>query len=213
MITTPDLIAGLSTNVTAVRRLRPPLVRATWWLLLAALVLVLVAIGHGVRPNLAERMHDMTYLTELAGSLLTGALAAIAAFHLSLPDRSRWWLVAPALPFVAWLSTVGHQCLTNWVAIGPDGMRLGETAECLATLGLTSLPLSLGLVVMLRYAAPLRPSNVILLGSLAVAGITSTALTLFHPLDASALILMFNLGPVFVLGGVALVVDRVTGRA
>ena len=31
MISTPDLIAVLAANLTPVRRLRPPLTRATWW--------------------------------------------------------------------------------------------------------------------------------------------------------------------------------------
>ena len=59
---------------------------------------------------------------------------------------------------------------------------------------LTSVPLSLALGLMLRYAASLNPAPVILAASLSVAGITATALTLFHPLDASVEILVFNLG-------------------
>jgi hypothetical protein len=39
---------------------------------------------------------------------------------------------------------------------------------CFATLVLTSLPLSLVMMAMLRYTAALRPSSVILMGSLAV---------------------------------------------
>jgi hypothetical protein len=52
VISTPELIAVLTANLTPVRRLRPPIIRATWWLLLAALILGLVAIGHGIRPDL-----------------------------------------------------------------------------------------------------------------------------------------------------------------
>lgn len=59
---------------------------------------------------------------------------------------------------------------------------------------LTSLPLSLAMLVMLRYAAPLRPTAVIMMGSLAVAAITATALSLFHVIDATAMILMWNVG-------------------
>lgn len=201
MISTPELIAVLTANPTPVRRLRPPLVRATCWLLLAALVLVLMAIGHGVRPSLLQRLGESTFVIGLAGSLLTGSLAAIAAFFVSLPDRSRWWQLLPAPAFVVWMSNIGYQCLTNWVAVGPDGMQMGETAECFATLVLTSLPLSLAMLAMLRFAAPLRPTNVILLGSLAVAGVTATALTLFHPMDATVMILAFNLGVALLIVG------------
>ena len=103
-------------------------------------------------------------------------------------------MLLPAPALVLWLSTIGYQCLTNWVSLEPNGIHLGETAQCFATLVLTSLPLSLAMLVMLRYAAPLRPIAVTLTGSLAVAAISATALSLFHELDATVMILMWNLG-------------------
>ena len=202
MISTPELIAVLTANPAPVRRLRPPLVRATRWLLLAALVLVLMAVGHGTRPDLLWRLEESTFAIGLAGSLSTGILAAIAAFFVSLPDRSRRWWLLPVPAFIVWLSAIGYQCLTNWVAVGPNGMQMGETARCFATLVLTSLPLSLILLVMLRFATPLRPTDAILLGSLAVAGITATALSLFHPLDATVMILAINLGVALLMVGI-----------
>jgi hypothetical protein len=194
VIKTADLIALLAADVTPVRRLRPPVVRAACWLLLAALVLILLAVTQGVRPDLMRRLGDPAFDASMTASLLTGIFAAIAAFQVSLPDRSRYWLLLPLPTLVIWLSNVGYQCMTQWVAIGPDGITLGETARCFATLVLTSLPLSLAMLVMLRYAAQLRPTAVTLMGSLAVAGITATALSLFHVMDATVMILMWNLG-------------------
>ena len=194
MIKTPDLIASLAANATPVRRLRPPVMRAASWLLLAAVVLTLLAINQGIRPDLAQRLREPTFATGLAAPLLTGVLAAAAAFLVSLPDRSRLWLLLPVPALVLWLSNIGYQCLVQWIDIGPDGVSLGEAARCFATLVLTSLPLSLAILVMLRYAAPLRPTAVILTGSLAVAAITATALSLFHTVDATVMILMWNLG-------------------
>jgi hypothetical protein len=194
VITTPDLIDALATNLAPVRRLRPPVTRAACWLLLAALILVLLAVSQGIRPDLAQRLQEPTFILGISGALLTGILAAIAAFMLSLPDRSRFYLLLPAPALVLWLSTIGYQCLANWVSLEPTGIRLGETARCFATLVLTSLPLSLAMLLMLRYAAPLRPTAVTLTGSLAVAAITATALSLFHDLDATVMILMWNLG-------------------
>ena len=194
MIKTPDLIASLAANATPVRRLRPPVMRAACWLLLAAVVLTLLAINQGIRPDLAQRLPEPPFATGLAASLLTGVLAAAAAFLVSLPDRSRLWLLLPVPALVLWLSNIGYQCLVQWIDIGPDGVSLGEAARCFATLVLTSLPLSLAMLVMLRYAAPLRPTAVTLTGSLAVAAITATALSLFHTIDATVMILMWNLG-------------------
>jgi len=194
VIKTPDLIASLAANATPVRRLRPPMMRAASWLLLAAVVLTLLAINQGIRPDLAQRLREPTFATGLAAPLLTGVLAAAATFLVSLPDRSRLWLLLPMPALVLWLSNIGYQCLVQWIDIGPDGVSLGEAARCFATLVLTSLPLSLAMLVMLRYAAPLRPTAVTLTGSLAVAAITATALSLFHTVDATVMILMWNLG-------------------
>lgn len=201
MIKTPDLIASLAANLTPVRRLRPPLIRATCWLLLAAAVLTLLAISQGIRPDFAQRLQEPAFAIGMAATLLTGVSAAVAAFLVSLPDRSRLWLLLPAPTLVAWLSNVGYQCLTQWIGIGPDGVSLGETARCFATLVLTSLPLSLAMLVMLRHAAPLRPTAVTLMGSLAVAAITATALSLFHVIDATVMILMWNVGTAVLLVG------------
>lgn len=97
-------------------------------------------------------------------------------------------------PLAFWLSSIGYQCFANWIVIGPDGMRPGETAECFATLVLAGLPLSFALILTLRRVAWLNPGPVTFAGSLAVAGITSTAFMLFRQLDATAMILLFNAG-------------------
>jgi len=203
VIKTPDLIASLAANATPVRRLRPPVTRAACWLLLAAVVLALLAVDQGIRPDLAQRLQDPAFAISMAASLLTGMLAAIAAFLVSLPDRSRLWLLLPVPALVVWLSNTGYQCQVQWIAIGPDGVSFGEATRCFATLVLTSLPLSLAMLVMLRHAAPLRPTTVAFMGSLAVAAITATALSLFHATDATVMILMWNVGTAALFVGLA----------
>jgi hypothetical protein len=198
---TPDLIDALVECATPVRRLRPPLARGALWLALAALILALLAIGHGVRADLAERLHQPVFAVSIAAALAAGVLAAAAAFMISLPDRSQWWLALPAPAVTVWVGTIGYGCLTDWVVIGPDGVRFGETLRCFATLVLTSVPLAIALAVMLRYAALLRPGAVTLAGALAVAAITSSALSLFHDLDATMMILIWNLGTAALITG------------
>ena len=201
MITTSDLIDALVANAEPVRRLRPPIVRAALWLLFAALILALLAISHGVRPDLAQRLQQPVFVIGIAASLLTGVLAAVASFIVSLPDRSRLWLLLPTPALALWVSTIGYGCLTNWISLQPDGIRLTETAECFATLVLTSVPLSFAMLAMLRYAALFRSTTVAMMGSLAVAAIAATALSLFHSLDATVMILIWNLGAVALVVG------------
>jgi hypothetical protein len=204
VVTTPELIDQLSARLAPVRRLRPPLLRAGQWLLLAGLVVALLAVLHGARPDLALRLRQPTFAASLAGSLLTGILAAVAAFHLCLPDRSRLWLLLPAPAVVLWVATIGYGCLTDWVSVGPGGVQLGSTLECFATLLVTTIPSAVVLFAMLRDAARLYPTTVGMMGGLAVAGIAATALSLLHELDATVMVLLWNLGAaalVVVLGG------------
>jgi hypothetical protein len=208
MITTPDLIEALATNATPVRRLRPPLARAMFWLSVAALILVLLAVSHGTRPDLAQRLQQPTFVVSILASLLTGLLAAIASFLVSLPDRPRGWLLLPLPALIVWISTIGYGCLTDWVSFDAGSLRMGEAARCFATLVLTSVPLSLLMFVMLRHAAPLRPLLVALTGSLAVAGMTASALSLFHAFDATVMILMWNLGSAALLVGMGTLLGR-----
>lgn len=194
MIATPDLIEALAREVQPARRLRPPLIRAAEWMMFAALILALLAVSHGFRPDLTPRLGEPGFDLRVAGALSTGVLAAVAAFMLSLPDRRPYWLLLPLPGLVLWLSTIGYQCLTGWIGIGPNGLRMDEAAACFATVVLTSAPLSLAMLIMLRHAAPLRPGTVAFAGSLAVAGFATVALSLFHVIDASLMILAWNVG-------------------
>ena len=206
--TTPELIDSLVEGATPVRRLRPPVLRALLWIGLAGLILALVAVGHGVRPDLARRLHDPLFAVSLAGALATGILAAIAAFALSLPDRSRWWGLLPLPGLTVWFATIGYGCLAHWVSFGPQGLQVGEELGCFSILLLTSVPLALVLMVMLRYAAPLRPGPATLCGGLAVAAIAATALSIIHDHDASALALFWNVGTAAAIAGLGSLFGR-----
>jgi len=205
---TPDLIETLVECATPVRRLRPPLMRAGLWLAFAALILVLVAIAHGLRSDLAIQMQRPLFLVGMMAALATGILAAIASFQISLPDSSRWWLLLPVPPLALWVSTIGYGCLTDWVSIGPDGVHMDEALRCLATLLMTSVPLSIAILLMLRYAALLRPTEVCVTGGLAVAAMTAFALSLLHDLDATIMILVWNLAVAALIAGLASLFGR-----
>ena len=194
MTKTPDLIDTLVQDATPVRRLRPPLVRAGLWLAFAAIVLGLIAIAHGLRPDFSDCMRQPLFVVGMLGALATGISAAVASFQLSLPDSSRLWIILPLPALALWVVTIGYGCLTDWVSIGPDSVRLGEAIRCFATLLMTSVPLSIAMLAMLRYTALLRPLEVSVLGGLAVAAVTAFALSLFHDLDATVMILLWNLG-------------------
>jgi len=191
---TPDLIDALVETAAPVRRLRPPIIRAGLWLAFAAIVLGLIAIAHGLRPDFSDRVRQPLFVLGMLGALATGISAAVASFRLSLPDSSRLWAVLPLPALALWVATIGYGCLTDWVSMDPDGLHMGEAIRCFATLLMTSVPLSIAMLVMLRYAALLRPLEVSVMSGLAVAAVTAFALSLFHELDATVMILIWNLG-------------------
>jgi len=205
---TQEIIDSLVECATPVRRLRPPLVRAILWLAFAGLVLALICAGHGVRTDLMVRLDEPKFAAGGGAALATGILATLAAFMISLPDRSRWWLLLPLPALATWITTIGYGCFADWVTAGPDGIRFGEEVRCFALLILTSVPLAIALAAMLRYAALLRGGAVAMMGGLAVAAITATALSLFHDHDATVLILVWNLGTTVLIVGLGALFGR-----
>jgi hypothetical protein len=206
--TTSDLIDSLVDSATPVRRLAPPLLRTCIWLTLAALILALLCVAHGVRPDLPMRLRQPIFVFSMVGALATAVLAAFASFKLNLPESPRWWVLLPLPGFAMWVSTIGYGCLTDWISMNPNGIQLGEAARCFATLVMTSVPLSIAMAIMLRFAAPLRPTIVSAAAGLAIAAMTSFALSLLHNLDASIMILIWNLGIAALIAGMASALGR-----
>ena len=197
--TTDRLIARLAATAEPVRRLRPPLLRASLWLLAIATlggVGVLLFADLGV---FARRAANPKLAVELAGTLLTGIAAAIAAFHLSLPDRSRAWVLAP-LPFLAiWIGASGYSCYRHWLRFGSQGWALGDSAHCFIFIVGFSIPLGASLWWLLRRACPLSPGPVAFTGGLAVASCSAFLLQFFHPFDVTVVDLLLHLSAVAVV--------------
>lgn len=206
MNSTDELIDSLAGGLVPVRRLRSPIVRALGWIALGTLVVAVLAVLRGLRPDLGIQLHDPAFLGELAGAWLTGATATLAAFELSLPDRRKTWLLLPLPSTALWLCGFAGDCLAHWVAIPAGAPVVADSARCLETIVMASVPLGIVLCLMLRRAKPLRPAGPAWIGGLAVAGFADTAHLLIHVIEASLLVLVVNLVPVALivtLGGLA----------
>lgn len=194
MIETPDLICTLAAKVGPVTPLAPPGRRLCGWLLLAVALTGLLAMGQGLRADLADELRKPAFVLALGAALLTGALAGAGCLLASLPDRSRRWLWLPVPPAAVWVSMLSYGCLADWVSLDPASLEWPEALHCLSTLLLTSVPLSLALFMLLRHAARLRPALVTMTAGLAVSAITSATMSVIHQIDASVMILAWNLG-------------------
>jgi hypothetical protein len=198
---TDELIAQISASATPVRRLAPPMTRALVWL---AIVAAVSAAAIALRANLGVfvlRASDPRMALELFATLATGIAGVTAAFHLSLPDRSRAWALLPA-PFAAlWLAVSGVGCWLDWAEQTQRGWALGQSSHCFMFLLGVGVPLGGLLLFSLRRAQPLQPRLVASVGAVGVAGLTSFILQFFHPFDVTIMDLGTHLAALALLIG------------
>jgi hypothetical protein len=177
------LISSLGSALVPARPLRPPLQRALLWLLAIGALATLAVLRYADLHLIVVRGAEPRVALEITGQLLTGIIAIIAAFFLSLPDRSGLWRYAPVPPLLLWLAGSGLGCLHNGMGLGPAGARLGESGACFQFIVMVSLPLAMLLFVVLRRARPIAPLPVALCGALGVAALAGFVLQFFHGFD------------------------------
>ena len=202
------LILELAAELKPVRRLPPPPRRTLNWLAaVAALALALAAVAD--RSAVAARLAATPDLwLSLMGSTLTMVLAALAAFELSLPDRSPRWALLPVPTAVLWLAASGVGCLRTWVVPDTHAATLSDTRDCISFIIALSVPLSLLMFGMLRRGHTLQPGLTAAVAGIASAAAAASLLVLFHPYDASATDLAVHVAAV----GLVIVACRACGE-
>jgi hypothetical protein len=193
---TDILIAQLAGGLCPVRRLPPPWRRTAWWLGAITLLSVILVWGFSRFGVFMGRVRDPKLMLELIGTLLTGILAVLAAFELSLPDRSIRWALLPIPSFALWLGSSGYSCWRHWIVYGPDRLQLGETPRCLIWIVAFGIPLGISLFVLLRRSRPLDPGPVAAMAGLGAASIAAFLLQFFHPFDVTFIDLALHLAGV-----------------
>ena len=205
---TDQLIERLAASAEPVKRLRPPLVRASLWLLAVAAVAALFLPFFANFPLFDQKLENGKFILELIGTLLTGFAAVIAAFYLSVPGRSPAWALLPIPPLILWLVSSGYNCYRDWISVGISGWQFGETVSCFSTILGFSVPLGLALVLALRRARPIAPIPVAAMGGLGVGALSAFLLQFNHNVDASFL----DLGTHAVAVGVVILVVSAAAR-
>lgn len=179
------LIEAMAANLRPVRRLPPPALRTLFWLVLAAAIAAGLAPFADVTAMQRRIMATPDMWLAVLGSIATMATSALAAFELSLPDRSRVWALLPLPAAVLWLGASGLGCVRPHVLPDTHVATIGETRDCLMFIIGLSVPLAAALVIMLRRAFSLAPSLTAAMAGLASAAAAATLLNFFHPFDAA----------------------------
>jgi hypothetical protein len=175
------------------------MVRALIWLsVIAAVALVAILTGSNLAV-FAKRASDPRMAVELAATLATGIAGVIAAFHISLPDRSTAWAWLPA-PFAAlWMSLSGWGCYADWAEQNERGWALGQSSHCFLVILAIAVPLSGLLAWRLRKSSPLRPRLTAALAAVGIAGLCAFILQFFHPFDVTVMDLATHLAALLVI--------------
>lgn len=194
MRTTEQLIGQLTAAAEPVTPLRPALLRALGWLVLAVAIVAGIVLSHGIRPDLARQFARPVMAAEWIGAVLTGVLAAIATFQVSLPGRSRRWLWLPVPGLALWLGALCLGCLADWFRDGSAALAVSPSWSCVQAILTTSLPLGLTLLVMVRHAGLVCPGATALVGGLAIAALSAAGLSLFHHIDTALMVLIWHGG-------------------
>jgi hypothetical protein len=151
------LVHRLQAEAAPVRRLWAPGVRFGLWLALVATVGGVVGLS-GVRPDLAQQLHDPVYLLETALLTVAGLAAALLALQEAIPGRAARRLER-IVPFglvlvaaVLWFRHPmrGDVAVRQFIATG-----LGCATS---TVGLAALPWC-ALLIAVRRGAPLAPAR------------------------------------------------------
>jgi len=202
-VDTDKFIERLAEAVEPVQPLSRPWIRTAAWLLVAIPYVALVVLVVSPRADLLAKAVQWRYLVEQLAALTTGIAAATAAFATTIPGYDRKILFLPALPLAIWLGSVGEGCIQDWIQLGPDGLSLRPDWFCFPAIVLVGAVPAIAIAVMLRRGAPLTPHITTALGGLAAAGLGNFGLRLFHSQDASLMVLVWQVGTVFILTALA----------
>lgn len=205
---TDRLIQTLADTARPVHPLPRPWVRSVLWLAIAMPYMALVVYVMSPRADLMVKIAEERYLIEQFAALATGVAAAIAAFATTIPGYDRKVLFLPVLPLAAWLGALGQGCVSAWIQVGLRGLTFQPDWFCLPAIVLVGAIPAVAMVAMLRRGAPLMPCTTVALGGLAAAGLGNFGLRLFHPQDASLMVLFWQFGSVFILAALAASLGR-----
>ncbi len=193
---TDQIIEELAAGLTPVRVLPAPWRRALWWVLVVAVLGSAAVLRFAHLDAVLPRLMTPRVALESAATALTAIAAIVAAFELSLPDRSSRWAWLPVPPLLLWLAASGLGCLRNGMSLHePEGFA-GHSPHCFVFITAVSVPLAVGLFAMLRRARPIDALPVAAVGTLGVAATAAFILQFFHPFDVTVIDLALHLAAI-----------------
>ena len=187
---TDDLIDRLGRDVIVARPLPTPGMRTAVWMVWAVSYLVVVAVMMFTVMSSAEVMPTPIYLVQPSAALVTGIMAARAAFASVIPGSNNRVWVLPAIGAAVWGVSLLWAGVLDLQASGTLGMTSQSDWPCVVSMTLGGLVVGSPLVWMLRRGAPLTPRLTAFLAASAALSFANieACLTRTHPFALTVLL-------------------------
>lgn len=204
---TETMIHELAKQGQPVKRVGPPIARFCRWAAVASLCVAVGVAVFGFRADLESVSRSPIFLLQAALTLALGALSALSAFILSVPDKAKPWLnVVPLATLGLWAVV-----LLAMLVLG-DGAKAGFGVTCVRDILVLGLPPGALLYFMLRRAAPLKVGMVGVLAALGVAALGALGTQFICRNDDPLHILVWHYVPVLILGVIGIWLGRLLFR-
>jgi hypothetical protein len=200
---TDTLIHDLTDRLTPVAPLPAPSVRLVRWLAMALPALAVLVLLEGPRADLTLRLAEPRFVLGFLAALATGITAGWAALASTVPGLATIRQAAPLGPAAVWLAVIGEGCWREWLALGAGSLAGIGTPQCFPEILMAGTLPALALVWLARKGASLNPARTAALAALAAAALGAAALELFHHSEAAIIALVWHLGAVAAMSGLA----------
>jgi hypothetical protein len=193
---TDELIDRLGRDVTVTRPLPTPGMRTAVWMVWAVGFLIVVAVMMLATMSSALVMPTPLFLVQQSAALITGIMAARAAFVSVIPGTRNRTRVMPAIGAAAWGGSLLWAGVLDLQASGTLGVTSQTDWPCVASMTLGGLAVGAPLVWMLRRGAPLTPRVTACLGALAALSLVNIEACLTRPHAFALTVLLWHGGTV-----------------
>ena len=178
---TDELIDRLGRDVTVARPLPTPGIRTAVWMVWAVSYLDVVAVMMFAVMSSAGVTPTPLFLVQQGAALVTGIMAARAAFASVIPGSNNRVWVLPAIGAAVWGVSLLWAGVRDLQASGTLGVTSQSDWPCVAAMAVGGLVVGAPLVWMLRRGAPLTPRVTAFLGAVAALSVVNVEACLTRP--------------------------------
>lgn len=205
---TDELIDRLGRNVPAASPLPAPGIRTAMWMVWAVgYIVVVAAMMFAVMSSVAVTPTRLYFLQQSA-ALVTGILAARAAFASVIPGpNNRAWLL-PVAGAAVWGVSLLWAGVGDLQASGTMGLTSQSDWPCVVSLTVGGLAVGAPLGWMLRRGAPLTPGLTAFLAALAALSFANIQACLTRPHAFALTVLLWHGGTIATVAALSALTGR-----